>query len=81
MLAPVKARKKTTLILNTDPGALTFKQWIALPLLWFSAGFRNQKQMHIGKTDGPGFTCILAVIAHFFIIYLIFIYLFIFVSP
>ena len=32
--------------------------------------------MHIGKTDGPGFTCILAVIAYFY--YLLNIYLFIY---
>lgn len=75
MLAPVKAGKKTTLILSTDPGALTFEQGIALALLWFSASL-NQKQMHIGKTDGPGFTCILAVIAYFY--YLLNIYLFIY---
>lgn len=42
MLAPVKAEKKNASILSTDPGAPTFKQWIALALLWFSAGFRNE---------------------------------------
>ena len=68
-------KKKTTLILSTDPGALTFEQWIALAsaLLWFSTGFRSQKQMHIGK--------ILPVywpLSLIFIIYLIFIYLFIY---
>lgn len=76
MLAPVKVRKKNTLILSTDPGALTFEQWIVLALLWFSTGFRSQKQMHIGKIL-PAYWPLSLI----FIIYLIFIYLFIFVSP